>query len=443
MPFYTKDDYEGLTGQVWGSYVYYESTRAAYKEHGINTRPIALSRDNGPNWKTSDPQGQTLKGAGSPAHHRYPVWWTGDGVPLMASVESMVNEAVHDFRPFVHSDCGGHGARGAPACPGAMNGAPPENQSCSSPNDAALLRWTAHCVLGTITRFHQGDHRFWLRSKATQNTARSYLTMRHRLAPSLIAAGRTVQQQGFPLSARCDLVWPEHPEANDPTQYLHLNATLVAPLDVEPIDNITNSRSVWIPPGDWVDGWSGKEVTGPTTITVTEPPEQIPMWHRRGSLLVLDGTKDGLRVVTQDWSALTVEAFPSRSTDRHKRAVFEQEASDIDDAVSTDVELVTDGIGGVVVTVGEAPTLRSWVVRIHLQRGQRFVLNAASEAAERLAGGVKHLYPAVGCDGSLADGHFPLGGAGARPACFAGPVAEFRLAAGSAAIQMEGHVISD
>ena len=46
MPIGTKDAYEGVTGQVWGSHVYYESTAAAYREHGIQSRPIALSRDN-------------------------------------------------------------------------------------------------------------------------------------------------------------------------------------------------------------------------------------------------------------------------------------------------------------------------------------------------------------------------------------------------------------
>lgn len=37
-----------------------------------------------------------------PAQHRYPVWWTGDGVSLEASVESMVDSGVYDFKPFVH-----------------------------------------------------------------------------------------------------------------------------------------------------------------------------------------------------------------------------------------------------------------------------------------------------------------------------------------------------
>ena len=52
--------------------------------------------------------GKTQKGPvfwqESMAQHRFPVWWTGDGVSLQASVESMVHAGVHDFKPYVHSD---------------------------------------------------------------------------------------------------------------------------------------------------------------------------------------------------------------------------------------------------------------------------------------------------------------------------------------------------
>ena len=72
------------------------------------------------------------------------------------------------------------------------------------------------------------------------------------------------------------------------SRYVHLNATLVAPLDTEPVDNVSNTRSVWIPPGDWVDGWTGAVISGPKTVTVTQPAERIPMWHKSGGLLVLN-----------------------------------------------------------------------------------------------------------------------------------------------------------
>ena len=200
-------------------------------------------------------EAQDLLSAGSAAHHRFPVWWTGDGVSLMADVGAMVTEAVHDFRSFVHSDCGGHGKCARAKVPGAPPPPPPENTPCvdvdgnPTPSNTALLRWTAHCVLGTVVRFHQGDHRFWLRDNQTQETARSYLNLRYKLAPSLIGWGNTVQKAGFPLTARCDLVWPEHPEANDPTQYLHMNATLVAPLEAE-LQNTNKTRSVWVTTDD-------------------------------------------------------------------------------------------------------------------------------------------------------------------------------------------------
>lgn len=428
QPFNTKADYKGLSGQVWGSHIYYEATKGAYAEYNITDRPIALSRDNGPNWRTPDPVQQTVVGAGSPAHHRFPVWWTGDGVPLLASVESMVNEAVHDFRSYVHSDCGGHGS-------GGHSQLPPANQSEGTPNDAALLRWTAHCVLGTVVRFHQGDHRFWLRDNATQDTARMYLNLRYKLAPSLIAAGRTVQSQGFPLTARCDLLWPEHAEARDSTQYLHLNATLVAPLDVEPVDKVESTRSVWVPPGEWVDGWSGATVTGPRSMTVTQPPERIPMWHKRGSVLVTDNTRENLRIVNQDWSVLTVEAFPASEARSETRTLYEQDTAALQAGKdpATRVTLATDGNETVTLSVSESPTTRSWLVRLHLRRpDQRLRLTDATMSAAGIDGGVHHLAPT--CD----PGYFPLMGAGSRPPCQGGTVAEFRLGPSSSARHVIG-----
>lgn len=440
LPFNSTDPYEGLSGQCWGSHVYFEATKAAYAEHGIRDRPIALTRDNGPNWRTPKPEQQSQQGAGSPAHHRYPVWWTGDWVPLMASVESMVDEAVHDFRAFVHSDCGGHGDRSS--CPATVTGAPPEDKPCSTPNDAALLRWTAHCVLGTVVRFHQGDHRFWLRDSATQDSARAYLNMRHTLAPSLIAAGHTLQSRGFPLTARCDLLWPEHAEARDPTQYIHLNATLVAPLDVEPTDNVSNSRTVWIPPGEWTDGWSGATVTGPATMNVTQPAHRIPMWHKRGAILVTNPSS-GLRIIEQEWDELTIEAFPAAAVDSVEvRELHEQESSQHADADATEASLRTyAGNATVVVSLSASPIKRSWTCRLHLRHAsQRLSLPgspAALAAAGIVPGSLRHLLPAHDCAAS----HFPFGGEGSPPACEAGPIAEFKLSASRVARRVEAEIV--
>ena len=95
-------------------------------------------------------------------------------------------------------------------------------------------------------------------------------------------------------------------------RYIHLNETLVAPI-WDSSQNVT-SRDTWVPPGEWQDVWTGDTVTGPKTVTSTLPYEQQPMWHRKGGFLITT-SNPGSSVDTQDWSELTVEAFPSSTTE--------------------------------------------------------------------------------------------------------------------------------
>ena len=45
--------------------------------------------------------------------------------------------------------------------------------------------------------------------------------------------------------------------------------------------NVT-SRTVWIPPGQWTDAWTGASVSGPKNVSVSQPVERIPLWHKAG-----------------------------------------------------------------------------------------------------------------------------------------------------------------
>jgi alpha-glucosidase (family GH31 glycosyl hydrolase) len=188
----------------------------------------------------------------------------------------MVDAGVHDFKVYVHSDCGG---------------------DYRPKTGGDLLRWTAHCAFGTIHRFHGSDHRPWGYDNHTEDVIRSYLTTRYSMAPSLVAAGQAAAETGFPFVTRCDLFWPEHAAegAFDNTQYIFINDTLIAPI----YDSTANetTRSVWVPPGDWADAWTGEVVSGPKTIQVTKGYEQQPMWHKKdGGLMVVTNTP-GLRSV--------------------------------------------------------------------------------------------------------------------------------------------------
>ncbi len=59
-----------------------------------------------------------------------------------------------------------------------------------------------------------------------------------------------------------------------PHQYFLGDDLLVAPV-VEPG---ADSRRIYLPPGEWVDPWTGDELAGPEIVTRPAPLEEIPVY---------------------------------------------------------------------------------------------------------------------------------------------------------------------
>eukprot|EP01052_Picozoa_sp_SAG31_P010296 SAG31_NODE_560_length_14088_cov_10.467010_5_plen_223_part_00 len=183
-------DWEGMSNRVWGSHVYYETVAQFNKNHPTRQhtapmdRPLALTKcDRVPACLSSDSRALNialcyciryadnnmhpgLVQHQHPAQHRYPVWWTGDGVNLEASVESMVDSGLYDFKPYVHRCVISHEnpvrtfiflfslliARVFSMLPRIMCSDCGGDYRPHTGGD--LLRWTAHCAFGSILRFH-------------------------------------------------------------------------------------------------------------------------------------------------------------------------------------------------------------------------------------------------------------------------------------------------
>jgi hypothetical protein len=401
----TSGVWEGLDNAAWGSHVFYsvvaavDRARAAADSSSLLSRPMALTKFGLPDWRP----GMAYEGAAeSPAQHRYPVWWTGDGVNLQASIETMVDAGVHGFKPFVHSDCGG--------------------DYRSSAGD--LLRWTAHCAFGSILRFHGDDHRPWTYGAAAEATVKSYLDMRYKLLPSLIAAGQQATADGTPLVARCDLLWPAYPEAASNLQYLFLNETLVAPI-YNTTHNLT-TRPVWIPPGRWVDAWNGSLVTGPASLSVTLPYERVPMWHKADGGLVLAVDEPATRVADQDWSTITLHAFPALHAVLTTRKTLHERGGD---AAPTRLVMNTFGDGRTVrlqisrceVAPADdaAATARGWRLRLQLP--------PTASAATTLTAAIDGTAAAHTLLLPLAGVATPFGSRGTRPATGGAAVLELEV----------------
>jgi hypothetical protein len=165
--------WDGMTNIVWGSHVYYEimsryvDLHPQRREHSeAMARPLTLTKF--ANGRHGHPTGGT-----HPAGHRYPVHWTGDSVSLSTTVGDMINAGIN-YMQYVHSDCGSHVHAG-------------QDNATAADEGGDNIRWTAMCTFSGIFRYHAGNHVPWRWGAAIEDTIRTYLNMRAKLQPALVA----------------------------------------------------------------------------------------------------------------------------------------------------------------------------------------------------------------------------------------------------------------
>ena len=453
--------WNGLSNIVWGSHVYYETSRVYTNAHPSRTHTNSMDRPMALTKFAAGRHGHPTGGV-HPASHRFPVHWTGDSVSLSTTVDDMLDAGVSSFMQYVHSDCGNHINVG-------------QGNATESDEAGDNIRWTALCTFSGIFRYHGGHNVPWMWGVTVEDSIRRYLNLRVKLLPSLVAAGHAASLTGWPLTARCDLHAPQcgTQARKASTQFVFLNDTLVAPIDdqlhgTELAGNVT-TRTVWLPPGQWENAWTGATVTAngcETSVNVSVPYEQIPLWHRAGGLTVLAASEPGLRTAEQDWSTLTLEAFPHALNARHdgtggsadevgsntqhrvtRRAVVERGVG----SSRTEIEMITFTQDQLQVKIGastgnataaaHAQIKRGWIVRLHLRPAQcviraSFVEGGIDAKFTTTHVEVTHLAPLANDDPELGR-YMPFQGAGARPPPAAGHVAELRLAPAAHARTLE------
>ncbi len=207
----------GLSKEVWGMRLYHDITEA----HRPDDRVLVMSNvegiDNG-----------HLNAPSSPAAHRFPIWWTGDTratwADLRRGVQNAVNGGVRSLLPYMSEDIGGHH---------------------DTPDQELYARFVQYGALSPICRLHCSAslNRHPWQFGLAGDIAEDYIRLRYRLLPTLYSAAREAFDSGTPLLRRCDLEWPDHPEASADTQYLLGADLLVAPIlePLVPVGPLSNS----------------------------------------------------------------------------------------------------------------------------------------------------------------------------------------------------------
>ncbi len=239
----------GLNKQLWTNRVFYDASRKATGE-----RAFILSRYGG--WGSE----------------RYPAFFTGDTYsqwPVLAYEVAFTARAGNDLIPYVSNDIGGfHGAK--------------------IPFDL-YARWVEFGTFSPILRLHsahenpaEGNVRMpWTYGRRGMALAKKYFTLRTRLIPYIYTYTWIAHTQSMPILRPLYLQYPNLQAAYDhPHEYFFGRDMLVAP-----VLDASGTRSVYLPPGHWIDFFSGKRREGNCSFTAHYATDATPVFVRAGAII--------------------------------------------------------------------------------------------------------------------------------------------------------------
>lgn len=239
----------GLDPQLWTNKVFYDYTQRATGE-----RAFILGRYGG--WGSQ----------------RYPGFFTGDTWsqwPVLAYEVAYTARGGNVGVAYMSHDIGGfHGGR----------------------IDFDLYaRWIEFGAFSPILRMHsahanplEGNLRMpWVYGEKGVALMRKYFRLRTQLIPYLYTQAWLAHRDAMPILRPLYLAWPERDEAyRHPHEYLFGESMLVAPV-LAPDGDVT----VWLPPGGWIDFFTGKRHEGGRSFTAHYAVDEIPVFVREGAIV--------------------------------------------------------------------------------------------------------------------------------------------------------------
>ncbi len=268
----------GLTADTWINSLY------AREQRDRGTRWPAFARVGASYSASAADDGDGLNGgAGIFAEHRYTIQFTGDTCAtwqMLAFEAQFTAEEAGVGLPYVSHDIG------------SFNGQPEAGQ-CSAQTgllneqlpDDLYARWVAFGAFQPLDRLHSnhGDRLPWEYGTAADAAASGFLRLREALNPYIYTLARRAYDSGLPLTGPLYLRWPGLSAAyQHPSEYTFGQDMVVEPVTA---DGDPAPATVWVPPGTWVDYFTGRRYHGPSLQTLSVPLSQMPVLVRAGAIV--------------------------------------------------------------------------------------------------------------------------------------------------------------
>jgi hypothetical protein len=237
---------------------------------------------------------------GGLGNHRYQIGFSGDTIAVWDSLAFQpyfTATAANVGYGYWSHDIGGHMRVNLGAKPAA--GVPQD------PDYPELyLRWIQWGAFSPILRTHttkdpQSERRIWAYPAKYAAAMRDAYLLRESLIPYIYTAARNAYDSGISICHPLYYEYPETPEAYEfKDEYLFGNDMLVAPI-ATPVNDESKlaTKSVWLPPGTWIEWFTGTELKGPAKVERSFALDEIPVYVKAGAIIPMQANKGDARLV--------------------------------------------------------------------------------------------------------------------------------------------------
>jgi hypothetical protein len=223
------------------------------------------------------------------ADKRSTIHFTGDTSSTWGTLKAEVGytpgEAAATGMSAISHDIGGHNdTTGLPGSETYVSGGQ-THQTAKLPDDM-YARWVQLGTFQPVDRLHSNhsDRLPWQYGAETKASAEKFLTLREDLVPYTYTQAQLAATTGVPVVRPTYLQYPEEENAyaTAGSEYLYGPDMLVAPVTTP---GSTATTSVWFPPGQWTDYFTGQTYAGGTTQNVTTGLGSMPVFVRAGGIV--------------------------------------------------------------------------------------------------------------------------------------------------------------
>jgi len=212
---------------------------------------------------------------GGLGNHRYQIGFSGDTISVWESLAFQpyfTATAANVGYGYWSHDIGGH-------MPGIVS---PE----------LFTRWIQFGIFSPILRTHvtknpDAERRIWAYPDQYAEVMRNAYLLRYALIPYIYTASRNTYDTGVSICHPLYYDFPEAPEAYEfKDEYMFGDDLLLAPVTAAmDSDSQLATKSIWLPPGEWIEWFTGAHLSGPARIERKFSLGQIPIYVRAGAVI--------------------------------------------------------------------------------------------------------------------------------------------------------------